>query len=88
MLAIRMDKKTWGEEKGKFGERKVRKKKKKRKKENESRPGKRKGQLYNTLHGGEYRKGNTVKLISSRCGDPWQDPLFVPVRLIEKRNNN
>ena len=35
--------------------------------------------------GESYRKSNTVKLISSRCGDSWQDPLFVPVKLIEKR---
>lgn len=34
--------------------------------------------------GGEKRKGNTVKLISSRCGDAWQDPLFVPVKLMKK----
>ena len=80
MLAIRMDKKAWGEEKKESWGNESEKRK-----ENESRSGKRKGQLYNTLHGGEYRKSITVKLISSRCGDSWQDPLFVPVKLIEKR---
>lgn len=56
--------------------------------ENKRRSGKRKEHLYNTGGGREteeYRKGNTVKLISSRCGDAWQDPLFVPVKLNQKR---
>lgn len=74
-------------ERKKVGERKVREKRKKKKKIN---AGQERGKsIYIILGGGreteEYRKGNTVKLISSRCGDAWQDPLFVPVKLNQKR---